>query len=146
EFEGCYGLANRADAIPVRGRTRFGLASVTKMFTAVTVLDAVRRGLAGLDTPVVDILPPARRPATLLPDVTMHHLLTHTAGIAYYAEEDAEHPAALADYADLWLDRPCYRMRQPADFLPMFGDLPPYRPPGQRFQYCNAGYVLLGLV
>lgn len=146
EFEGCYGLANRADGVPVRSRTRFELASLTKMFTAVTVVDAVRRELAGFHTPVVDILPADQRPATLRPDVTVHHLLTHTAGIADYAEEDEDHPAVVTDYATLWQDRPCYRMRRPADFLPLFGDLPPYRPPGQRFQYSNAGYVVLGLI
>jgi CubicO group peptidase (beta-lactamase class C family) len=116
------------------------------MFTAVTVADAVGRGLAGFHTPVVDILAAERRPATLRPDVTVHHLLTHTSGIADYAEEDEDHPAHLEDYATLWAARPCYRMCQPADFLPLFGDLPPYRPPGQQFQYSNAGYIVLGLI
>ncbi len=37
-------------------------------------------------------------------------------------------------------------MLRPLDFLPLFGDLPPYRPPGQAWQYCNAAYVLLGIV
>jgi CubicO group peptidase (beta-lactamase class C family) len=37
-------------------------------------------------------------------------------------------------------------MLRPADFLPMFADLPPYRGPGQRFQYSNAGYIVLGLL
>ena len=37
-------------------------------------------------------------------------------------------------------------MLRPADFLPLFADLPPYWPPGERFWYSNAGYVLLGLV
>ena len=37
EFEECFGLADRAAGIPVTPATRFGLASVTKMFTAVTV-------------------------------------------------------------------------------------------------------------
>ena len=41
--------------------------------------------------------------------------------------------------------RPSYSMERPADFLPLFGDLPPYRPPGT-YQYSNAGYVVLGLV
>jgi CubicO group peptidase (beta-lactamase class C family) len=37
-------------------------------------------------------------------------------------------------------------MLRPADFLPLIGDRPPYRAPGDRWQYSNAGYVLLGLV
>jgi CubicO group peptidase (beta-lactamase class C family) len=93
--------------------------------------------------PVVSLLPADRRPSTLRPDVTVHHLLTHTSGIADYAEEEWPDPV---DYATLWTDRPCYRMERPADFLPMFGDLPPYSAPGGDFHYSNAGYVLLGLV
>lgn len=143
DFQGCYGLADRAAQVPVRPGTRFALASLTKMFTAVAVADQVRSGTVGFDTPVHDVLPPERRPATLRPDVTVAHLLTHTSGIADYAEEEGEDAL---DYADLWIDRPCYRMLRPADFLPLFGDLPPYRPPGGRFHYSNAGYVLLGLL
>ena len=142
ELECCYGLANRSDAVPVRPATRFGLASLTKMFTAVAVADLVRQGRLSFDTPVVEVLPPARRPSTLLPEVTVHHLLSHTSGIADYCEEEDED----CDYELLWLDRPAYRVLRPVDFLPMFADLPPYRPPGGRFHYSNAGYIVLGLV
>lgn len=142
-FEGCYGLAVRADGVAVTPATRFGLASFTKMFTAVALLDQVRAGRAGVDSRVVDLLPPERRPSTLSPEVTLHHLLTHTSGIADYAEEDGEEAV---DYADLWVDRAVQRFRRPADFLPLFGDLPPYRAPGGPWRYSNAGYVLLGLV
>jgi CubicO group peptidase (beta-lactamase class C family) len=144
EFEGYFGLANRADGVPVRPGTRFGLASLTKMFTAVAVADAVHQRLVAFETPVISVLPPELRPSTLRPDVTVHHLLTHSSGIADYFEEDV--PDGGADYAGLWHDRPCYRMRRPADFLPLFADLPPYREPGERFQYSNAGYILLGLL
>lgn len=142
-FEGCYGLADRAAGVPVTPATRFGLASFTKMFTAVAVLDQVRAGRAAVGTPVVDVLPPERRPSTLRPEVTIGHLLTHTSGIADYAEEDGDEAV---DYAELWVDRPVQRFRRPADFLPLFGDLPPYRAPGGPWRYSNAGYVLLGLV
>lgn len=141
-FEGAYGLANRADRVPVHMGTRFGLASFTKMFTAVAVTSLVRESRLGFDTPVVDLLPPGRRPARLRVDVTAHHLLCHTSGIADYAEEEDDR----LDYAAIWHDRPSYRMLRPADFLPLFGDLPPYRAPGERLQYSNAGYVLLGAV
>lgn len=145
-FEGCYGLADRAHRVPVTPSTRFGLASVTKMFTAVAVVDLVGQGRLTLDAPVVDVLPDSRRPRTLRDDVTVHHLLTHTSGIADYAEEDESFENHLADYATLWRERPSYRMERPADFLPLFGDRPPYRPPGLRYQYSNAGFVVLGLV
>ncbi len=145
-FEGCYGLADRAAGMPVSSRTRFGLASVTKMFTAVAIADLVVAGRLGFDDRVVDILPPERRPSTLRPDVTVHHLLTHTSGIADYCEEDDESPAYLEDYGTLWDERPSYGMLRPADFLPLFGDLAPYRPPGERWQYSNAAYIVLGLV
>jgi CubicO group peptidase (beta-lactamase class C family) len=145
EFERAYGFANRADRIPVRLGTRFGLASLTKMFTAVTVVSLVRDGRLEFGARVAGVLPPERRPSTLHPDVTVHHLLCHTSGVADYAEEEPEDGPEL-DYAAIWQDRPCYRMLRPADFLPLFGDLPPYRGPGERHQYSNAGYVLLGLV
>ena len=142
EFEGCYGLANRSDSVPVRPDTRFALASLSKMFTAVAVGSLVRDSRLTFDVPVVSVLPPERRPSTLRPDVTVHHLLSHTSGIADYAEEEDEDE----DYAAHWVDRPVYGMLRPADFLPMFGDLPPYRPPGGRWQYSNAGFVVLALV
>ena len=83
---------------------------------------------------------------TLAAAVSVHHLLCHTSGIADYAEEDETSPGYVEDYAALWIERPSYLIERPADFLPLFADLPAYRPPGQSFQYSNAGYILLGLV
>lgn len=146
EFEAHIGLAERAAAVPIGSRTRFGLGSVTKAFTAVAVLSLVAEGAIGLDTPVAEILGPERRPATLRHDVTVRHLLAHTSGIADYFEEAAATSAWAEEFEALWRDRPVYRMLEPGDFLQLFGDLPPYRAPGERFQYSNAGYILLGLV
>jgi CubicO group peptidase (beta-lactamase class C family) len=145
-LETCVGYADRATRTPVTPATRFGIASVTKMFTACAVVGLVRDGLVAFETPVVDVLPADRRPSTLLPEVSVHHLLCHTSGIADYCEEDEDSPAHLADYAELWRDLPSCAVTQPADFLPLFGDLPPYRQPGERCQYSNAGFIVLGLV
>ena len=46
----------------------------------------------------------------------------------------------------MWERLPSYSMERPADYLPLFADLPPYRHPGTQWQYCNAGYIVLGLV
>ncbi len=145
-FEAAWGFADLAARVPNSPATRFGLASVTKMFTAVVVATLVGDGRLAFETPVVDVLPADLRPRTLAAAVSVHHLLCHTSGIADYAEEDETLPGFVEDYSALWTERPSYRIQRPADFLPLFADLPAYRPPGQAFHYSNAGYILLGLV
>ncbi|WP_395729209.1 serine hydrolase domain-containing protein [Nakamurella sp.] len=140
----CLGLADRANGVPITPRTRFQTASVTKMFTAAAVLDQVARGRVTVHTPVVDVVPSDRRPRHLSTDVTVHHLLCHTSGIADYCEEDESLPAYCADYGALWRALPPARVERPADFLTLYGELPAYCPPGQIWRYSNAGYVLLG--
>ena len=145
-YESVHGMANRADRIPVRRSTRFGTASLGKMFTALAVLDAAGRGELRLDDPVVSLLPPQRRPRTLRDDVTVHHLLSHTSGIADYFEEDEGLPGYREDYGALWEELPTYRVRDYVALLPLFADLPPVCPPGTDYHYSNAGYVLLGIL
>jgi CubicO group peptidase (beta-lactamase class C family) len=145
-LEASFGHADRANLVPITPATRFGLASVTKMFTTVATVDLVSQGRLDFTTPIVDVLPEERRPSTLLPEVTVHHLLCHSSGIADYFEEEPPDGSDEGDYAALWVDLPTYRIERPADFLPLFGDLPPYWPPGEKFWYSNAGYILLGLV
>ncbi|GAA4399150.1 serine hydrolase [Fodinibacter luteus] len=145
-WESCHGLANRADGVPVTPRTRFATASLSKLFTAVGVLEAAGRGELALDDAVVDLLPPHRRPGTLRADVTVHHLLSHTSGIADYYEEDEDLPGHRADADELWAELPTYLVRDYTTLLPLFADLPPICPPGTAFHYSNAGYVLLGIL
>ncbi len=144
--ESCHGLADRPGAVPVTRGTRFATASLSKMFTAVGVLDAVGRGEVGVHDAVVDVLPAELRPSTLAPEVTVHHLLSHTSGIADYAEEDEDLPGYCEDYAAIWADLPNYRVRDDRAILPLFADRPPVCPPGTAYHYSNAGYVLLGIL
>lgn len=145
-WESCHGLADRANGIPVHPGTRFATASLSKMFTAVAVVDTAARGEFGLDTPVTSLLPPHLRPSTLREDVTVHHLLSHTSGIADYFEEDEDLPGYNDDYGSLWRDLPVYQVRDYTAMLPLFADLPPICPPGEAYHYSNAGYVLLGIL
>ncbi|MQS07941.1 serine hydrolase [Streptomyces sp. IF17] len=140
------GVADRASGVPIGPRTRFGLASVTKAFTAVAVLSLLPDHLKSLDLPLEGLLPAHLRPVDLHPEVTVRHLLTHTSGVADYFDEETATEDWAAEFAALWSDRPVYRMTRPADFLPLFAGLSPHDPPGRRYHYCNAGYILLGLV
>ena len=143
-FEHAGGFANRADRVPVQIDTRFGIASATKTFTAVSICRLVDRGAVALDTPVIEVLPAERRPTKMSPDVTVHHLLTHTSGISDYYDEALLGPAA---FGLLWDEIPTYSIRTCADFLPMFKDLEPRAAPGgNEGSYCSAGYILLGLI
>ncbi|PCC67117.1 Beta-lactamase [Nannocystis exedens] len=74
------GLASRRWNVPKRHDTRFNLASVTKMFTAVAVAQLVEQGKIAYDDTVGEILPddPNEQVART---VTVHHLLSHTSGI-----------------------------------------------------------------
>jgi CubicO group peptidase (beta-lactamase class C family) len=116
-FAGAYGLANRSWQVPSTLDTRYDTASVTKLFTAVLVLQAVEEGLISLETGAVAYL--GLEGTSIHPGVTLGHLITHTSGIGDDAEEeDGE------DYADLWLERTSYLVRETEDLLAQFVDKP----------------------
>lgn len=133
------GLASRTWSVPMTLDMRFDVASVTKLFTTVATLQLIEQGAFALDTPVVEYVGLA---GTTIPNaVTPYHCLTHTSGIADDAdEEDGER------YEDLFVDSPNYRVRNTADALPYFAQKPPRFAPGDGCRYCNAGFVLLGLM
>ncbi len=135
--ESAHGLASRAWGIPCSPEHRFDTASITKLFTAVGVLQQVEAGAFSLRTGVAEFLGLAE----ISPAVTPYHLLTHTSGIADDADEEAGER-----YEDLFRERPNYAVTETADLLPQFLGKPPNFAPGEGARYCNAGYVLLGLM
>lgn len=138
-FSGAYGYASRVWKVPATVDTRFDTASVTKLFTAVISLQLVEEGLLSLDTPVVEYL--GLQGTSVDPRANLGHLLTHTSGIGDDADEEAGEV-----YADIWRERTSYLVRETEDLLPQFIGRKPNFPPGQGCRYCNAGYVLAGLM
>ena len=138
-FERAYGLAIKSESIPNRVDTMFQTASGCKIFTAVAICRLVERGDLGFDSLLSDCIDVAF--PNHAPGITVRHLLTHTSGITSYFEEDVD-----PDYEALWRDLPMYRVRGPRDFLPLFRDKPMKFQPGERFDYNDGGYILLGLV
>jgi CubicO group peptidase (beta-lactamase class C family) len=137
------GLAHRGHGVPITDDTRFAVASVTKLVTATTALRLVDRGLVRLDQPLVEILPPAQRPAALAAEHTLHHLLSHTSGLANYHDDEDK---TWASFTSCWDRIPTYHLRRPADMLPLFKDVPAVFPAGSRYQYADANFILAGLV
>jgi CubicO group peptidase (beta-lactamase class C family) len=123
-----YGSANLEWDIPNSPATKFRLGSVTKQFTAASILLLEERGKLKTDDLVKKYVPDA--PAAW-DKITIFHLLTHTSGIPNFT--------SFPDYAS----------QEPFDTTPeklvaRFRDKPLDFQPGEKFSYSNSGYVLLG--
>lgn len=138
-FGQAYGLANRADGISNTLNTRFQVASGCKIFTSTAICQLVQRGAFSFETPLRDCLD-IEFPH-FDPEITVHHLLTHTSGIESYFDEEGGQ-----EYEEIWRERPMYRMTRPRDFLPLFQDGGQRFSPGSRFSYNDAAFIILGLI
>ncbi|MBK8906301.1 MAG: serine hydrolase [Anaerolineaceae bacterium] len=139
-FQQAVGLAHRGFGIANTLETRFRLASIGKLFTAVATLQLIEQNQFKLDTPIHDLLNLSH--TTIPANVTIFHLLTMSSGIADWFEESEDWEA---EWAALCRENPIYLLRQNADYLPLFSQKPPNFAAGERYQYNNAGYILLGL-
>ena len=142
-FEYAGGLAHRGLGVPVTLDSRFAVASITKMATAVTALRLVDRGLARLDQPLMDLLPRDQWPVALTPKHTLHHVLSHTSGLTNYHDDDDETGAS---WMACWDRVSTYHARRPADVLALFRDLPARAAPGAEYRYGDANFIIAGLV
>ena len=134
-----YGWAHRGWEIPNDIDTRFALASGTKGLTALTVVSLIEDGMLELSTParavLGDDLPLIRD------DVTVEHLLAHRSGIGDYFDEDVE-----GDPEAYVLAVPAQQLATTEAYLAVLDGYPTKFAPGERFAYCNSGYVVLALV
>ena len=131
-FSYCGGVANNEKQVKVSKATTFNAYSVTKTFTALSILQLAEKELIGLDKPVVEYLPEFPYPT----NVTTRHLLTHTAGIPNPMPLSWVHSAEEHDTFD-------YK----AYFKVLFQKYNKIKSqPNQKFAYSNLGYVLLGML
>ena len=149
EFFESHGLADIVTGTPITRGTVFRIGSITKLFTAIAVMQLVEQGLVDLDAPVNDYL----RAYSLIPaedgwrPATLRHLLTHTAGIP-----DVRHTTDLL-HASLTASggRPPHLSVEFGTRLPSLAQY--YRDglrvvvePGSAFAYSNHGYATLGQI
>ena len=139
ELSKAYGLADRGHGIPNTTETQFGLASGTKGLTALTVVSLIDDGLLDLSTTARSAL--GRDLPLIADDVTVEHLLAHRSGIGDYYDEDAG-----GEITDYILPIPVHRLETTAGYLPALEGYPTVFPAGERFAYCNGGFVVLALI
>ena len=131
-YRGVKGYFDREAGTPMREDAIFRLASVTKPMVAATALALVERGTLGLDDTVATYLP-AFRPKLAdgsQPDMTIRHLLTHTAGLGYPSAESDDVYRRLG--VSSGLDQPGRRMD---DNLAHLAQAPLYFAPGTAWRY-----------
>ncbi len=148
-----FGVREVGGADPTTPDTIFGVASVSKGFTALAIMQLVEAGKLAVDDPVARYLPAFRTPD---PDAaratTIHHFLTHTAGLPplpsrFFALARATagdpfaapKPAWAADHAPLDSADDLLAYLAGLDFAPL-------GPPGAHFSYSNEGFALLGVI
>ena len=140
EFFHGHGFADIASKTPVTEDTVFRIASITKTFTAIAVMQLWEQGLLDLDAPANDYL----RAYRLIPakasfrPATVRHLLTHTAGI-----REVLHLSGLLRMRDLG---ETVKLGWPLPSLAEYyrGGLRIDAEPGTRFTYTNHGFATLG--
>jgi CubicO group peptidase (beta-lactamase class C family) len=134
-----YGLAHRGLGVPNTVDTQFATASGTKGLTALTVMSLVESGELGLDTTARSVL---GGDLALIDDrVTVEQLLAHRSGIGDYLDEDK-----LDDYNDYVMTVPVHELATTEQFLAVLDGYPMKHEPGERFVYCNGGYMVLALI
>ena len=139
EFVKAYGFADRAHQIPNTAGTRFAIASGSKGLTALTVVSLIDDGALSMSTTARSVL--GRDLPLVGGDVTVEHLLAHRSGIGDYLDEEAGHE--ITDYV---LTVPAQDLAATEQYLAVLDGHPAKFPAGERFCYCNGGYVILALI
>ncbi len=131
-YKKAFGMANIELNAPNQADTKYRLASVSKQFTAMLTLQLVQQGKLDLHAPVTTYLPDY--PKAQGQKITLHHLLTHSSGIPNFT--------SFREYRDKIMRNP----HRPEELVRLFDTLPLEFEPGQKFNYSNSGYVLLGYI
>ncbi len=129
-----YGQANVELAVPVKAGTIFQSGSVGKQFVSAAIMMLVEEGKLSLDDSIAKYFPDA--PATWKP-ILIKNLLSHTSGLAEYESEERTGPKG-----------PFYlRLDFTEDeLLTKIEALPIEAAPGEKWDYRNTNYVLLGIL
>lgn len=127
-----FGFASIEYAIENKLDTKFNIASITKMITAVATLQLFENGKVELEKPIGEYL--QDYPNKLVRDsVTIHQLLTHTSGNNNFYEGD-------------FLQTDKLKYNQISDFVPLFANDSLLSKPSTKYDYSASGFVILGLI
>ena len=127
-----FGMANMEWDIPNKTNTKHRLGSITKQFTAMLILQLAAENILDLHVPVSKYLPDYPKESGNI--ITIHHLLTHTSGIPNYTSFPG------------FMEKESRNPYTPDEFVEKFANKDLEFTPGEKFNYSNSGYFLLGVI
>jgi len=123
-----YGMANKENQIPNTSQTRYRISWVTAPFTGMAVMKLQADGKLNVQDPICQYIPEC-------PDywdgITLHHLLTHTSGVA--------------DEIKPW-EGEASKPRTGLERVELIKGVAPYFQPGEQLRYSGNGYIILGAI
>jgi D-alanyl-D-alanine carboxypeptidase len=131
---GVAGYADRNAHVSMRAADRYRIASLTKAFTSVLVLQLESEGKLDIDDPVEKYLPHVVANGSA---ITLRELLNHTSGLFDYSDDDGWSQAVFDNPQRTWA---------PLELAAFGVKHAPYFAPGTDYHYSNTNYILLGLV
>lgn len=123
-----YGLVDYEKKIKSTPTTTFSIGSITKQFTAASIIQLAEKGLLKFDDPISKYLPTVPHGK----QITIHQLLTHTSGLYNFKPEE------LPQFSHLDITNLSYE-----DLIALIQNKPLSFKPGTRYEYSNTGYYLL---
>ena len=129
-YHDAIGQANIELGVEMKMNHIFRIGSITKQFTAVAIMQLEEQGKLSIQDPITKFLPDY---PTKGHTITVEHLLTHTSGIRSYTDMESFESMFRKDMS-------------PMDLVSVFKDEPMDFDPGEKFNYNNSGYILLGVI
>lgn len=132
-YNQAFGYRNLEQKLAATTHTRFDMASVTKLHTAVAAMKLVEEGRLSLDQTLLELMPDFPRP-NQASKITVQHLLSHSSGLADYTE-----------YGDSLF----FKARispQKQDYMNFLANKELYFEPGTSFSYSNTGFILMAFI
>lgn len=129
-YRKAFGLANLELNTKMQVENVFEIGSMTKQFTAVSILMLVEQGKISLEDEITKFIPDY---PTHGQKITVHHLLNHTSGIKSYTSMKKLFAVARNDMNPLELIK--FFKNEPMDFNP-----------GEKYKYNNSAYIILGYI
>jgi CubicO group peptidase (beta-lactamase class C family) len=129
-YRKAFGIADLELNVKMKPEFIFEIGSMTKQFTAISVLMLAEEGKLNLNDEITKFIPDYPTNGN---SITIHHLLTHTSGIKDFTSMKAIKNIAREDLS-------------PKELVDFFKNEPMDFKSGEQYKYCNSGYVILGYI